>query len=181
MAVNRYLFILKHIHILRFKFNMALKLNRSLGSLNYVKIWHDNSGEGDFASWYLKHIIVHDLQTREKFYFICEQWMAVEKEDGKLERELFVACEPQRCELQYLLEKQSKYQSNNSHLWYSIFNRPILSSFTRLDRVTCCFVCLYLSMFFNILYYEKSSSSSQNEIQVNFIIFSVTVEQVNLN
>jgi polycystin 1L2 len=62
-----------------------------LGSLNYMKIWHDNSGKGDSASWYSKHILVNDLQTNEKFYFICEQWLAVEKGDGKLDRDLFVA------------------------------------------------------------------------------------------
>jgi polycystin 1L2 len=76
-----------------------------------MKIWHDNSGQCDNASWYLKHIIVKDLQTNEKFYFICEKWMAVEKEDGKLERDLFVACEPQRTELKYLLQKQATPQS----------------------------------------------------------------------
>jgi hypothetical protein len=40
----------------------------------------------EMASWYLKHIIVHNLQTREKEYFICEKWFAVEKQDGKLDR-----------------------------------------------------------------------------------------------
>ena len=58
-----------------------------------MKIWHDNSGKGDDASWFLKFIIIHDLQTREKFYFICQDWLGVEKSDGKIERELFVACE----------------------------------------------------------------------------------------
>ncbi len=150
-----------------------------LGNLNYLKIWHDNSGQGDMASWYLKHIIVHDLQTREKFYFICEKWMAVEKEDGQLVRELFVAKDKQQSELNYLLEKQSKHQINDSHLWLSIFNRPVLSSFSSLDRVTCCFVCVYLAMLFNILYYEKSSTSSQSN-GIDFIIFSLTYEQVRL-
>jgi polycystin 1L2 len=133
------------------------------------------------TSWYLKHIIVHDLQTREKFYFICEKWMAVEKEDGKIARELFVAKDKQKSELKYLLEKQSKHQINDSHLWLSIFNRPVLSSFSSLDRVTCCFVCLYLAMLFNILYYEKSSSSPLSQSnKMDFILFSLTYEQVRM-
>jgi hypothetical protein len=55
---------------------------RSLGLLNYIRIWHDNSGEGSSASWFLKYIIVQDLQTMHKFYFIAQRWFAVEKEDG---------------------------------------------------------------------------------------------------
>jgi len=142
-----------------------------------MKIRHDNSGQGDNASWYLKHIIVNDLQTNEKFYFICEKWIAVEKEDGKLERDLFVACEPQRTDLKYLLQKQARESLTDSHLWLSIFNRPIYSSFTRLDRVTCGFVFIYLSMLFNIVYYQKNSLSVEYST-IDFVIFKISTEQV---
>ncbi len=151
-----------------------------MGSLNYVKIWHDNSGQGDNASWYLKHIIVNDLQTNEKFYFICEKWMAVEKEDGKLGRDLFVACEPQRTEFKYLLQKQARESLTDTHLWLSIFNRPVNSSFSRFDRVTCGIVFIYISMLINILYYQQSSALYQS-IQIDLVIFTITTEQVNMN
>jgi hypothetical protein len=55
-----------------------------LGLLNYIRIWHDNTGQGSSASWYLKYIIVRDLQTMETFYFISQQWFAVEKDDGRV-------------------------------------------------------------------------------------------------
>ncbi|CAF5006458.1 unnamed protein product [Rotaria sp. Silwood1] len=54
-----------------------------LGPLNYLRIGHDNSGDSSDASWFLKYIIVYDLQTMEKTYFICQQWFAVEKDDEK--------------------------------------------------------------------------------------------------
>ena len=57
---------------------------RSLGLLNYLRIWHDNTGQGSSASWFLKYIIIRDLQTMEKFHFICQRWLAVEKDDGKV-------------------------------------------------------------------------------------------------
>jgi polycystin 1L2 len=142
-----------------------------------MKIWHDNSGKGDNASWYLKHIIVKDLQTNEKFYFICENWMGVEKGDGKLERHLFVAHEHQRTELKYLVQKEIRESLTDYHLWLSIFNRPVYSSFTRLDRVTCAFVFIYLSMALNLLYYKQNSSSSQYSL-IDLAIFSFTSEQV---
>jgi hypothetical protein len=55
-----------------------------LGTLNYIRIWHDNTGQGNSASWFLKYIIIRDLQTMEKFYFICQKWLAVEKNDGRV-------------------------------------------------------------------------------------------------
>lgn len=55
---------------------------RSLGRLNYMRVWHDNSGSGASASWFLKYIVVRDLQTMEKNHFICQKWLGVEKDDG---------------------------------------------------------------------------------------------------
>ena len=57
-----------------------------MGQLNYLRIWHDNSGFDSEASWYLKYILVRDLQTMETSYFICEKWFAVEKDDGLVKR-----------------------------------------------------------------------------------------------
>jgi len=59
-----------------------LSVPKSLGLLNYLRIWHDNSGSGESASWFLKYIIVRDLQTMNKSYFIAQRWFAVEKDDG---------------------------------------------------------------------------------------------------
>ena len=55
---------------------------RSLGLLNFIRLWHDNTGQGQSASWFLKYIIVQDLQTMQKFHFIAQQWFAVEEGDG---------------------------------------------------------------------------------------------------
>ena len=57
---------------------------KSLGSLNHLRIWHDNSGKGSSPSWFLKYIIIRDLQTMEKSYFICQQWLSMVKGDGKV-------------------------------------------------------------------------------------------------
>ncbi len=150
-----------------------------MGSLTFMKIWHDNTGHGDFASWHLEYLIVHDLQTRERFYFICHDWLAVEKSDGKIERDLFVACEPQKSELKYFLQKEAKRNTNDSHIWLSVFYRPIHSSFTRLDRVTCCFVLLYLSSLLNIFYYGTSRGSNSQDL-LDFGLFKISLQQVNV-
>jgi hypothetical protein len=57
---------------------------RSLDPLNYIRIWYDNTSRGASASWFLKYIIVRDLWTMGKSHFICQQWLAVEKDDGQV-------------------------------------------------------------------------------------------------
>ncbi|CAF4435552.1 unnamed protein product, partial [Adineta steineri] len=57
--------------------SFIIAVPKSLGLLNYIHIWHDNTGEGSSASWFLKYIIVRDLQTLDKSYFISQQWFAV--------------------------------------------------------------------------------------------------------
>jgi hypothetical protein len=66
---------------------------RTLGSLNNIHIWHDNTGRGSSSSWFLKYIIVRDLQTMKKFHFICQKWLAVEKDDGKVNLQIEISFE----------------------------------------------------------------------------------------
>ena len=63
-------------------------LSRSLGQLSYLRIWHDNTGIGDYASWFLGVVIVRDIQTAQKYQFINDQWLAVEKDDGQVKNEI---------------------------------------------------------------------------------------------
>lgn len=55
---------------------------RSLGQLNYLRIWHDNSGPGRWSSWYCQYIVFRDVQTGLKYEFLVNQWFAVEHGDG---------------------------------------------------------------------------------------------------
>lgn len=52
----------------------------SMGTIQYIRIWHDNGG----GSWFLSRIMVIDLQTDERYYFICNRWLAVDEEDGQV-------------------------------------------------------------------------------------------------
>jgi hypothetical protein len=142
-----------------------------------LKVCHDSSGQGNMASWFLKFIIVHDLQTREKYYFICDKWLAIEKEDCPIDILLPVCGNAQKNDLKYLFEKQSIDKLIDSHMWLSVFTRPVQSSFTRTDRLTCCFVLLNMSMLMNIMYYGmQSESPSQDGLKLGPI--NITPEQV---
>lgn len=55
---------------------------RPLGELKFLRLWHDNAGKGDGASWYCDFVAIVDLQTKLKYNFIVEKWLAVEEDDG---------------------------------------------------------------------------------------------------
>ena len=154
------------------KFNLF----RSLGLLNCIRIWHDNSGQGSSASWFLKYLIIRDLQTMEKFHFIAQRWFAVEKDDGKIERVLPVADVMEKSEFSYLLSKQAYHSISDGHLWFSIFSRPPSNKFTRVQRCTCCFVLFILSMFLNIMYYDLKNATSTKGLSLG--PFLIAPEQV---
>lgn len=140
-----------------------------------MRIWHDNSGRGNRASWFLKHLIINDLQTNERFYFICEKWFAFEKEDGLIHRILPVSDQIQKENLKYLISSKTKLNMSDNHLWFSIFNRPVHSSFTRIERITCCFVLFFISMMVNIIYYENDFFKQDIDFQIG--PFYLTREQ----
>jgi len=59
-----------------------------LGKLFKVKIRHDDS---NFSSdWFLDRVEVRDPDDSEPYVFHCERWLAKKKDDGKLERSLYV-------------------------------------------------------------------------------------------
>jgi polycystin 1L2 len=153
-----------------------------LGLLNYIRIWHDNTGRGASAGWFLKYIIVRDLQTMEKFYFIGQRWFAVEKDDGAIERVITVAGVTEKSQFSYVLSKKTYHSVSDGHLWFSIFSRPPSNKFTRTQRCTCCFVLLLISMLLNIMYYDLSAEAeTANKTASNSIAFGplyISPEQV---
>ena len=43
--------------------NYILSVPSSLGPLIYMRVWHDNSGPGSEADWFLDRIVMTDLQA----------------------------------------------------------------------------------------------------------------------
>jgi hypothetical protein len=152
-----------------------------LGLLNYIRIWHDNSGRGSSSSWFLKYLIIRDLQTMEKFHFICQQWFAVEKHDGKIERMLIAANEIEKHQFSYVLSKQAYHSVSDGHLWFSIFSRPPSNKFTCVQRCTCCFVLFFISMFINIMYYDLSNEvNTANVTSLSLGPIHISSEQISV-
>ena len=59
-----------------------------LGKVYKVKIRHDNSMIN--PSWFLDKIEVIDQEENDTSLFHCERWLSKNKDDGKIERSLYV-------------------------------------------------------------------------------------------
>ena len=59
-----------------------------LGKLHKVKIRHDDTSLS--SDWFLDRVEVQDPDVPEPYVFHCERWLAKKKDDGKLERTLYV-------------------------------------------------------------------------------------------
>ena len=63
-----------------------LLVNKPLGAIQGVRIGHDNSGES--PSWFLEEVVVVDVQVSQSWIFTSSQWLALEREDGRIERNI---------------------------------------------------------------------------------------------
>ncbi|XP_043195453.1 polycystic kidney disease protein 1-like 2 [Amphibalanus amphitrite] len=148
-----------------------------LGDLKYLRIWHDNSGKGRFASWYLQYILVRNVQTGEMTTFVCNEWLAVEYDDGLIDRLIPVAGKEQMRDFATVFPHQSQQSLSDGHLWFSVFLRPPRSRFTRMQRVSCCFALLFLSMMVNAMWYERVPSKPSAG-SIKFGPLSLSPEQI---
>jgi len=107
---------------------------------------------------------------------LCQKWLAVEREDGQIDRVFPVAGDVQKKEIKALAEKQAKIKISDGHLWFSIIAKPAHSPFTRFERVTACFTLLFISMLMSIIYYGVTTDVEYNGIKIGPV--KITAEQV---
>lgn len=60
-----------------------------VGELTKVRIWHDNKFLK--ANWFLESVEIINESNDEKYLFPCNRWLAKDKDDGSLVRELTCA------------------------------------------------------------------------------------------
>nr|XP_034310453.1 uncharacterized protein LOC105340501 isoform X2 [Crassostrea gigas] len=145
---------------------------KSLGKLTHVRIWHDNTGSS--PSWYFSRLQVQDLQTGDKYFFICEQWLSVDDEDGMIDRIVPVAGKAELTSFNYLFWQKTKHNLADGHLWFSIFQRPARSNFTRVQRLTCCLTLLFTTMVVSLAWYQTDTNPSPTEFKVGPVSLSLT-------
>lgn len=152
---------LKRIFFARGSVNtFTLSLEKSLGSLYKVHVWHDNSG--DNPSWFLLEIVVEELRTKEKWHFVANRWLAVEKGLGEIELVLQAASEEDLLEFKNVLHSRAQKAVGDSHLWISLFTKPPHNQFTRCQRLSCCMSVIFCAMVTGAMFYRFGTKATDS-------------------
>ncbi|EDO38018.1 predicted protein, partial [Nematostella vectensis] len=134
----------------------------SLGKLEELRIWHDNSGLS--PGWFLFKVQVRDVQTDQKWWFVCNNWLAVDENDGSVDRTLTVANKKDLAKFNILFVNATRRNLLDGHLWLSVVTRPPKSTFTRVQRLTCCLVLLLTTMVSNAMFYQVGPGNKDTTI-----------------
>ena len=98
-----------------------------------------------------------------RFYFLCDNWFAVEKSDGLVDRVIPLASSQELKSFAHLFTQSVKKKFSDGHLWFSVFSRPVRSNFTRLQRISCCISLLFCTMISNAMFYRQDTQATANK------------------
>ena len=144
----------------------VLTTNESLGSLKEITLEHDNAG--DNPSWFVETVVIRDRQTEEQWVFPINRWLALEKDDGQIEITVNNKSAPS-----FSAQVRSRFGRKiaDGHLWVSVVGKECSSSFTRVQRASCCLSVLFSAMIANAMFYN-TSGESDGVIQIGPFKFS---------
>ncbi|XP_072337691.1 polycystin-1 isoform X1 [Scyliorhinus torazame] len=144
--------------------------DNSLGNIWKIRVWHDNKGLT--PSWYLQHVIIKDLQTNNSYYFLVNDWLAVDNDrnEGLVEKEVLAATEAKLKEFSRIFTAEIQRGFSEGHIWLSIWDRPPHSCFTRVQRVTCCLVLIYLFFCAGAVWYGIVSDRRKSNVPISTLV-----------
>ncbi|XP_062258132.1 polycystin-1-like protein 2 [Platichthys flesus] len=142
----------------------------SLGELQGVRLWHDNSGS--HPAWYVGHVMVQDGQTDQKWHFLCNSWLAIDMGDCSLDKVVSVSTETDLKSFSNLFYMKTTKDLSDGHLWYSVISRPPSSTFTCVQRVSCCFSLLLCTMLTSIMFYGIPTDPSEQTMDLGHFEFT---------
>ncbi|XP_024919509.1 polycystic kidney disease protein 1-like 2 [Cynoglossus semilaevis] len=142
----------------------------SLGDLLGIRLWHNNRGR--HPAWFVGHVMVQDLQTHQKWHFLCNSWLAVDMGDCSLDKTFPVATEMDLKGFSNLFFMKTSKDLSDGHLWYSVVSRPAGSPFTSVQRVSCCFSLLLCTMLTSLMFYGIPADPSEQTMDLGHFEFT---------
>lgn len=89
-----------------------------------------------------------------RFVFLCNRWLAVEEDDGFVDRLIPVALQEDLSKFGNIFFSDTRKRLTDSHLWISIFSRPNKSNFSRVQRLSTVFSLLMMTMLASAMFYR---------------------------
>ncbi|XP_072321390.1 polycystin-1-like protein 2 [Eucyclogobius newberryi] len=142
----------------------------SLGDLQSLRLWHDNSGA--YPAWYVNKVMVQDVETGQKWHFLCNSWLAIDVGECTLDKVFPVATEMDLKRFSNLFFMKTAKDFRDGHIWFSVVSRPPCSTFTRVQRVSCCFSLLLCTMLTSIMFWGIPTDPSEQTMDLGHIEFT---------
>lgn len=153
--------------------NFLVHFDKPLGTITSVQIGHDSSG--DDPSWFLSEILIVDDQTNERWMFSCYRWLALERDDGNTSTVFHTDNYKEEHEFKRTFSALRRNGFSDDHLWFSVISKQPRNPFTRVQRASCCWCLLMLSMVTSAMFYETESTKQQ---KIKIGPFSITSSQL---
>lgn len=80
----------------------------------------------------------------------------------QIDRVIPIAGKAELTNFSFLFWSKAKTNLTDSHIWFSIFQRPAKSNFTRVQRLTCCISLIFCSMCASIAWYGTQADSDES-------------------
>ncbi|XP_054471700.1 polycystic kidney disease protein 1-like 2 [Anoplopoma fimbria] len=142
----------------------------SLGDLQGIRLWHNNLGS--HPAWYVGNVMVQDIQTEQKWHFLCNSWLAIDIGVCSIDKVVPVSTEMDLQRFSNLFFMKTAKDFSDGHLWYSVISRPPSSTFTCVQRVSCCFTMLLCTMLTSIMFYGIPTDPSEQTMDLGHFEFT---------
>ena len=81
-----------------------------------------------------------------RYPFHCGKWLSLTKADGKSYKRIPVIANEDLKSFKHLIKNHLRLNMFESHTWVSVFSRPNISRFSRVQRLSTCLSVLFLAI-----------------------------------
>lgn len=110
--------------------------------------------------------------------FMCDSWLAIDREEGRVRRTLTVTHSLVAEETASLVRKNLSHRIFDDHLWLSVGYRAKRSLFTRAQRLGACMATLFLAMITNCMFYKDAAEQEPSTQAIHIGPISITGTQM---
>ena len=115
----------------------------------------------------------------DRYMFLCDDWLAVNKSDGSIRRTLkpsnaFTAANNSSA----LVRSNLFHRSVDDHMWLSVGMRAKPSSFTRAQRLATCMATLFLAMITNCMFFKTADERTLNSEAISIGPIILTPQEI---
>ena len=112
----------------------------------------------------MRSIFAIDLSNDREYNFVCDSWLAVESDDGQIERTLKVAKDKDLKQFHLVFASTVSKGLMDGHIWFSVFMRPKQSPFTRVRRLSACLALIFLVMLTNAMFFGAGDDPRSRKV-----------------